>query len=87
MNANGSKAPRDAGVNEFIAKPVSGDSLYRRIVEIIVNPRPFVRTEDFVGPDRRRRSSPDHELKRRRTDKGTIGDVDDGIEYAERFAK
>jgi two-component system, chemotaxis family, chemotaxis protein CheY len=80
------EAARDAGVNEFVAKPVSGDSLYRRLVEVILNPRPFVRTEDFVGPDRRRRPSPNHEQKRRRSDVRTIGEEDGMIEYAERTA-
>lgn len=47
---------RDAGINEYLAKPVSPKSLYQRIVSIIDNPRSFVRTDQFFGPDRRRRS-------------------------------
>jgi PleD family two-component response regulator len=46
---------RDAGVNEFLAKPISARSLYQRIVSLIANPRPFVRTASYFGPDRRRR--------------------------------
>jgi PleD family two-component response regulator len=46
---------RDAGINEFLAKPLSPKSLYQRIVSIIEKPRPFVRTKDFLGPCRRRR--------------------------------
>jgi two-component system chemotaxis response regulator CheY len=49
---------RDAGVTEFMAKPVSARSLYARIVSIIENPRPFVRTGDYFGPDRRRQMLP-----------------------------
>lgn len=49
---------RDAGVTEFMAKPVSARSLYARIVSIIENPRPFVRTNDYFGPDRRRQMLP-----------------------------
>jgi two-component system, chemotaxis family, chemotaxis protein CheY len=49
---------RDAGVTEFIAKPVSARSLYQRLCSIIQNPRPFVRTKDYFGPDRRRKSEP-----------------------------
>ena len=45
---------RDLGVTEFLAKPVSAQGLYTRIVSIIENPRPFIRTYDFFGPDRRR---------------------------------
>ena len=46
---------RDAGINEFLAKPVSPKSLYARIQEIIEKPRAFVRTAAYFGPDRRRR--------------------------------
>lgn len=46
---------RDAGVNEFLAKPVSARLLYCRLKSVIENPRPFVRTSGFFGPDRRRR--------------------------------
>ncbi|MEK9662359.1 MAG: response regulator [Alphaproteobacteria bacterium] len=46
---------RDAGVTEFLAKPVTSEALYARIETIIERPRPFIRTKDFFGPDRRRR--------------------------------
>ena len=46
---------RDSGVTEYLAKPVSTDSLRIRIVSVIENPRPFVRTAAYFGPDRRRR--------------------------------
>ncbi|WP_297801562.1 response regulator [uncultured Brevundimonas sp.] len=45
---------RDAGVNEFVAKPVQINALIKRIEAIILKPRPFVRSETFFGPDRRR---------------------------------
>jgi two-component system chemotaxis response regulator CheY len=45
---------RNAGVNEFLAKPLSPRDLYMRIASIIDNPRPFVRTKTYFGPDRRR---------------------------------
>ncbi len=48
---------RDAGITEFLAKPVSPKSLYTRIQEIIENPRAFVRTAAYFGPDRRRRQT------------------------------
>jgi CheY-like chemotaxis protein len=47
-------AARNAGVNEILAKPVSSKALYQRIVSVVVNPRPFLRTKDYFGPDRRR---------------------------------
>lgn len=46
---------RDAGVNEFLAKPVSATKLYQRIKEILESPRQFVRTPAYFGPNRRRR--------------------------------
>ena len=51
-------AARDAGVNEFVVKPLSATSLFTRIQWIIENPRQFVTTDTFFGPDRRRKDSP-----------------------------
>ena len=48
------RAARDAGVTEFCCKPVTAFEIYRKIVEVIERPRPFVRTEDYFGPNRRR---------------------------------
>ena len=50
-------AARDAGVTEFLAKPVSAKGLYERIVNVILNPRPFIKTKTYFGPDRRRGAS------------------------------
>ena len=48
---------RNAGINEFLAKPISVKSLYSRIRSIIEKPRPFIRVDQYFGPDRRRRGS------------------------------
>jgi two-component system, chemotaxis family, chemotaxis protein CheY len=45
---------RNAGATEFLAKPASVGSLYDRLVWMIENPRPFIKAEEFLGPDRRR---------------------------------
>lgn len=50
-------AARDAGVTEFLAKPLSAKALYERIVNVVLNPRPFVRTKTYFGPDRRRNTN------------------------------
>jgi CheY-like chemotaxis protein len=50
---------RDAGVNEFIAKPVSVKTMMSRLVSVIEHPRPYVRTSVYFGPCRRRRGSAD----------------------------
>ncbi len=48
---------RDAGVNEFVVKPMSAHTLFERIETVIERPRPFVRIKGFFGPDRGRKSS------------------------------
>ncbi len=46
---------RDAGMTEYLAKPVTAKLIYYRIKSIIENPRLFIRIQDYFGPDRRRR--------------------------------
>jgi CheY-like chemotaxis protein len=48
------RAARDAGVNEFLAKPFSAKGLYERVYNAVARPRPFIRTATYFGPDRRR---------------------------------
>jgi len=48
---------RDAGVTEFLAKPISAKALYQRILNVVANPRPFIKTATYFGPDRRRNVS------------------------------
>ncbi len=52
---------RASGVTEYLAKPVSWQTLYERLVAIVSNPSFFVRTPTYLGPDRRRET---HELYR-----------------------
>ena len=60
---------RDAGVNEFLAKPISATALYSRLTTIIEFPRPFIRTKTYFGPCRRRRNlGPPRGMKERRED-------------------
>ena len=44
---------RDAGVTEFVVKPVTARSIIDRINAVIFHPRPFIRTDDYFGPLRR----------------------------------
>jgi two-component system chemotaxis response regulator CheY len=48
---------RDAGVTEFLVKPFTAHDLARRIAHVINKPRDFIDTQDFFGPDRRRRKA------------------------------
>jgi len=47
------KQARDAGVTSFLAKPLSAQSLYKRLVSIVDDQRPFIRNKKYFGPDRR----------------------------------
>ncbi|MGL4495357.1 MAG: response regulator [Beijerinckiaceae bacterium] len=47
-------AARDAGVNEFLVKPISAKGFYLRARSCLAAPRQFVETPNFFGPDRRR---------------------------------
>lgn len=47
---------RDHGANEALVKPISGGKLASRILGLIDTPRPFIKTADFFGPDRRRQN-------------------------------
>lgn len=57
---------RDAGVNEFLAKPVSAKKIYQRIKAILDNPRQYIRTPSYFGPNRRRRDDPEYNGEERR---------------------
>lgn len=41
---------RNAGVTEFLAKPVSAQKLYSRVMSVLQHPRPFVVSDSYVGP-------------------------------------
>ena len=58
---------RDSGVSEILAKPISIKSLYSRIVSIIEQPRPFVKSKTYFGPCRRRSQDPNYKGPERRT--------------------
>ena len=54
------EAARDAGVTEFLAKPVTAPGLLQCIIKILDSPRPFIRCDAFFGADRRRRVAEYH---------------------------
>ncbi len=65
-------AARDAGVNEFLVKPVVPGDLYKKLVSVIYHPRPFVRTQHYFGPDRRRHKKSDFQGSDRRKQQLTL---------------
>lgn len=66
-------AARDAGVNEFLVKPVTARSLMERLTLIVNKPRNFVKSKAYFGPDRRRRPDPNYSGGERRKDLQTKG--------------
>ena len=74
---------RDVGITEFLVKPFSAKTMARRITVVIENPRQFVRTDDFFGPDRRRHRVSTYTGEERRKDMMEKGDQqmsDDAVE-------
>lgn len=68
---------RDAGVTEYLVKPVSANAVLSHIRASIESPRPFVKAPGYFGPDRRRhqrecaferRKTAAHEIPYARTD-------------------
>ncbi len=57
---------RDAGITEFLGKPVTARDLYARMMEVIERPRQFVKAPTFIGPDRRRKKLPIWQTPKRR---------------------
>lgn len=80
---------RDAGVNEFIAKPLTAKSVLERLQAVIYHPRPFVRSPTYFGPERRRRDDPNYrgpwrraaDTGQRSTRGGPAGPGDDELEW------
>ena len=58
---------RDAGINEFLAKPVSVNAVLTRLLCVVEHPRPFVRTMSYFGPCRRRREGNEYHGPERRS--------------------
>jgi two-component system chemotaxis response regulator CheY len=58
---------RDAGVTEFVVKPITAKAVFDRIQAVIMRPRPFVKTPDYFGPDRRRVNTPNYKGPFRRS--------------------
>ncbi len=64
---------RDAGITEFLAKPISAKGLYQRVFSVVAHPRPFIKTATYFGPDRRRNTSSSYSGPERR--KGGASDT------------
>ncbi|MDH5722489.1 MAG: response regulator [Alphaproteobacteria bacterium] len=60
---------RDNGITEFIVKPFSAMDISTRMAYMIKNPRDFIITKEYAGPDRRRKKAEGFdETKSKRTE-------------------
>ena len=66
---------RDHGVTEFLAKPFTVERLLSRLEKVIEEPRPFVKTDTYFGPDRRRKQDPTYGGPERRSNELEMVDV------------
>lgn len=60
------EAARDAGVTEFLVKPITLQNLTSRIAAVMERPRRFVHAPTYSGPDRRRKTRENYDSPRRR---------------------
>ncbi|MDF1749121.1 MAG: response regulator, partial [Alphaproteobacteria bacterium] len=58
---------RDAGMDEFLAKPFSAESMAQRISAVVHSPRPYIYCSSYFGPDRRRKAKTPPEERRQTT--------------------
>lgn len=75
---------RDAGVTEYLEKPVSVTDLLRGIKDAIENFKPFVRNRDYFGPDRRNGKKPYSGDDRRTSPPVFVSPTEDEVPPGER---
>ncbi|MSO84831.1 MAG: response regulator [Rhodospirillales bacterium] len=51
-------ASRDAGADQFLAKPFTVKLIFQHLKTVVEHQQPFVRTKAYFGPDRRRKTKP-----------------------------
>jgi two-component system chemotaxis response regulator CheY len=63
----------NAGVDEFLVKPIRSVDVAHRVNAVVERRRPFVKSGGYFGPDRRRRDDPWYKGPLRRAgDPGTV---------------
>ncbi len=63
---------RDLGCTEFLGKPFSAGSVYKHLVKVIEQPRQFITTTEYFGPDRRRQKADPPKTERRLKDEKDV---------------
>lgn len=67
---------RDAGADEILTKPVTGEALASRVRAALLRQRPFVVSSTYRGPDRRRSLQTHFRGPWRRSTDAAIYDID-----------
>ena len=67
------EAGRDSGINDFIVRPLSTETIRRKLLAVLSSPKTFIRNDAFCGPDRRRKR-----------DRRVVKPVNTGISYDRR---
>ncbi len=62
------KEALNSGIDEFLVKPVRATDVAARINSVVQRRRSFVRSDDYFGPDRRRRKDPKYKGPMRRAE-------------------
>jgi len=75
-------AARDAGMNGVVAKPVSAETIERKLRSLLLAPRVFVTAKAFVGPDRRRAGEDRRQFGERHSGEDRRGRSADGAVFA-----
>lgn len=66
-SADAVREARDAGVDSYLLKPFTVQTLRERLVGALTQPRPFIRSAGYIGPDRRRGGDATYQGPERRT--------------------
>ncbi|MDP3381874.1 MAG: response regulator [Phenylobacterium sp.] len=80
-NASEVEIAREAGVNEFVMKPFTPAALLSRLQAVLTQPRSFIVSANYLGPDRRRKAEISYAGPLRRT-----SDPDEVVDVVERQA-
>lgn len=80
-NASEVEIAREAGVNEFVMKPFTPAALLSRLQAVLTQPRRFIVSANYLGPDRRRKAEISYAGPLRRT-----SDPDEVVDVVERQA-
>jgi len=68
---------RDIGVTEIMTKPITVKAIEEKVRSTIQQPRPFVDSNQYFGPDRRRRDGDAYPHERRKKRKTVVKTIED----------